>query len=316
MRGLAEVEPEDILETAYKIQDVSESGAGKRSKVLEKSNALLEYLQKYANELKEDEQKDLFDTLKDIRWVRRIEKRPAFYPNSMDWFKSDHMFEKPCDTTPKKYTNIAGSVMPVHAYEMTGDFAEAFGWNAPPSLRHILEHFARVVKQYDGSEKAKFMDIASSVYELLSSGEIEEITQEMNNLGLKDYIWHGEGFCGPKQIIFSEPFMDLRPFIYPLPTEMAAFTDFFTKCGVSSSCHLPGILTTIKAKYDQETRRSISEIKRDMHICVSVLNELKGEYFSLSVTIKAKIFHWLTHILYILAYKPVSHISRPLNLAL
>jgi sacsin len=305
LRGLPDVEAEDILETAYKIQDMAATAAAPAAaapaahthRVLDKSNALLEYLQKYSRELAASQRADLFSALKDIRWVRRMEQRPVFYPKALDWFSSPHLLEKPCDTVPKQYTNLAGSVMPTHAYEMRGGgegagLVEAFGWHAPPPLPAILRHFATVVRQYDGTEKAKFMDIAASVYTLLAArtsrqpeeGEeepMEELMREMREIGLEEYIWHGEGFCRPQQVVFSESFMDLRPFVFPLPTEMAVFGEFFSRCGVRDSCHLPDILATIKAKYDAgppaNTHWGLSEVKRDLHICVSVLNELKGE---------------------------------------
>ena len=280
MRGLALVEPEDILETAYQIQDMSENNHCHVQMVLAKSDALLEYLQKFSSNLSEDDEKSLYESLKQIRWVRRMEHRPPYYPHSLEWFSSNHMFEKPCDTTSRQYTNIAGSALPVHGYDLEGDLAHAFGWDKPPELDHIVQHLSQAVHQYDGVEKAKFMDIASSVYQALSKCSIDDVVASLNKHNLPLWLWHGEGFCSSDQVILAEPFMDLKPYVFRLPTEMAAFTEFFTLCGVCNACHLPDVLKTIKCKYDEagpDTYISKSEVKRDLHICVSVLNELKSE---------------------------------------
>ena len=39
----------------------------------------------------------------------------------------------------------------------------------------------------------------------------------------KAWIWQGEGFAVPEGVVFSAPFMDLRPFVCSLPLDMLGF---------------------------------------------------------------------------------------------
>jgi len=101
-------------------------------------------------------------------------------------------------------------------------------------------------------------------------------------------IWYGDGFTRPENLVLHQPFMDLRPYVHGLPQEMAPYQTLFESFGIEQACFLPSVLRTIKQKYDEvrangqgmsRTFRSSAneaEVKRDLHICVCILNELKS----------------------------------------
>ena len=275
LRGMSEVESEDLLESAYQVQDLSEDESVDAEKVVQKSDALLAFLQQNVDMLDSDCQGEpLCQCLADIRWVRRMSTKPAWYPNSLGWHVGDGAFDKPSELTVRAHASLVGSVVPVVANDVRGRLCDAFAWTQSPAPAAVARHFANTVAAYNGAEKAKFIQMAISVYTQLSRGAAAEIRSLLREQGLTDWVWHGEGFASPESLVFTEPFMDLRPFVYSLPTEMLAFTDFFQEMDVRSHCHLPTVLRMIKTKY--EFGDHSADVKRDLHTCVSILNEIKS----------------------------------------
>ena len=275
LRGILGVEPEDLLESAYQVQDLSEEQSINAEKLAQKSDALLAYLQQNTSMLDADCQGEtLGRSLADVRWVRRMSTKPAWYPNSLSWYDGESAFAEPSALTLRAHASLVGSVMPIVAEVVRGRLCDVFAWTQYPAPEAVVRHFANTVAAYNGAEKAKFIQMAISVYTQLSKCPVSDIRKLLCENNMTNWIWHGEGFASPESIIFTEPFMDLRPFVYSLPTEMLAFSDFFQEMGVSSQCHLPSVLRMIKAKY--ESGGHSSDVKRDLHTCVSILNEIKS----------------------------------------
>ena len=132
------------------------------------------------------------------------------------------------------------------------------------------------MSSFDGTEKASYLEISREIYKELASHSRDEVGELLQNNRLAEWIWHGDGFTSPGKVLFQEPFMDMRPFVYGLPPEMQEFADFFAELGVRDSCSLPQVLTTMKEKYDAGNGHTKLDVKRDLHICISILNELKS----------------------------------------
>ena len=278
LRGLSDVEPEDIEETAYRIQEMLSGSDMPLEKVVTKSSALMLYLQKNESKLTEECQgQPLYKCIRELKWMRCLGKKPSIYPEALSWYQAEDLFDKPCNGTSKQYGNIIGSVKAVVAADETRVMSQLFGWDNVPPLESIVKHFANAIESYNGTEKAKYVEIIQDIYQQFCKHPAEKILELLHKEDVSDWIWTGDGFTNPPSIVFEPPFMDLRPFVYAMPPDMAAFSSFFSDCGVRDHCNLPDVLHTIKAKYESgKLSASTADDKRDLHICISILNELKS----------------------------------------
>jgi len=297
LRGVEDVEPEDLLESACTIQQLYGSAVGNSSRMqllIQKSDALLEYLHRHKSRLRavcSGTEKTLSTAMSDVCWVRSMSARPTVYPQSVRWHGGSQVFFKPTEMVVRASINLVGSVQPVVAAEIYAEVSIQFGWDQIPPLENIVSHLANVVSSYDPRDKVLFMEMSRSIYAELSKHDSATVAGLLNRHDiLTDWIWHGDGFTRPGRMVISPPFTDLRPYVHSLPTEMSIFADFFTGFGMQAACDVLGVLVTIKDKYggadepprslggSQQRRRRFleSEVKRDLHICVCLLNELKS----------------------------------------
>ena len=296
LRGVEDVEPEDLLESACTIQQLYGSAVGNSSRMqqlVQKSDALLEYLHRHKSRLRtvcSGTEMTLASAMSDVCWVRSLATRPAFYPQSVRWHGGSHVFFKPSEMVVRTSVNLVGSVQPVVAAEIYAEVSMQFAWDQTPPLDNIVAHLANVVSSYDPRDKVLFMEMSRSIYTELSTQDSTVVSGLLNHHDiLTDWIWHGDGFTRPSRMVVSPPFTDLRPYVYSVPTEMSSFADFFTGFGMQPVCDVLRVLGTIKDKYgtadepprtpggSQRRRRFLeSEVKRDLHISVCLLNELKS----------------------------------------
>jgi sacsin len=279
LRGESAVEPEDLREACYQTEDMAQ---GRRTilheKIELKSDALMEYIEKHLDILDvECDKKTLRECISDIGWVRRLTRKPAVYPRSLPWFTADADYHKPCDMVQKIHTNVAGSVLPIVAKD-SDKIGNKFGWLNPPGAQHLVKHLANAVNCFKGTEKAMYLEITRAVYSELCQYSTEDVQRLFDENKLVNWVWNGDGFTSPQQIVFREPFMDLRPFVYTFPAELQPFSEFFGAFGARESCHLPNVLKLIKTKHDaaEVLHTSVTEVKKDLHVCVTILNELKS----------------------------------------
>lgn len=279
LRGMQDVDADNIRESALCIEALSAQGDVPVEKLEEKASAVLEYLQRNQSKINADCAKsDLATVLCNIAWVRHMSQRPAFYPASLPWFGDAKLFNKPSDLTSKKHFNLVGSVMRVAALDVPGSIERAFGWDKTPPLEPIVQHLANVVRSYDSREKVLYMELSKTIYGELTKHDISEVKSLLGEHVDENWIWNGEGFVSPSRIVFVQPFMDLRPFTFSLPAEMALFSEFFANFGVQRTCCLTDVLKMIRKKHNgaAEAQFNTIEVKRDLNVCVSILNELKS----------------------------------------
>jgi len=257
LRGVEDVEPEDLLESAATIQQLYGSAVGNSSRMqqlVDKSDALLEYLHRHKSRLRavcSGTDRTLADAMADVCWVRSMSTRPTFYPQTVRWYGGSHVFFKPSEMVVRASINLVGSVQPVvAAADVYAEVSMQFGWDRSPSLENVVAHLANVVSSYDPRDKVLFMEISRSVYSELSNHDHATVSGLLSRHDiLTDWIWHGDGFTRPGRMVVTAPFTDLRPYVYSLPTEMSIFAELFSGFGVQASCDVLAVLATIKDKY-------------------------------------------------------------------
>ena len=279
LRGVSAMEPEDLREACFKTEDMAQGRTTILHEKIElKSDAIMEYIEKHINILDaECDKKTLRECISDIGWVRRLSRKPAVYPMSLPWFTADAGYHKPCEMVQKIHSNVAGSVIPIVAKDCD-KIGNKFGWLNPPGAEHLVKHLANAVNHFKGMDKAMYLEITRAVYSELSHYGTEDVRTLLEENKLINWVWNGDGFTSPQQIVFREPFMDLRPFVYTFPAELQPFSDFFGAFGARESCHLPNVLKLIKSKHDtaEVLHTNVTEVKKDLHLCVTILNELKS----------------------------------------
>ena len=285
LRGLNDVDPEDLAETAFRIQQHAESlnsDDGDKTKltqiIVTKSQAMLQYLSSHTDMLSMacTGGGTLTEELNEMSWVLIAQQKPPFYPSELAWFTSDNIVARPMDVKAYEFSGVIGSCMPTVDLIVDPLVSDAFRWKQAPSINYVVTHLKAIVKSYYAGQKAKYMELTIGVYkqlELLVTDCVDDIMKsELLNFA---WIWHGEGFTTLNSVVFNEPFTDLSPFIYSLPTELSQFEDLFKCFGVQKQCSLPEVLKMVCQKFQQDKEFDKYEISHDLHLCVSVLNELK-----------------------------------------
>lgn len=281
LRSMADVDAADIRGAALCVAQL----AGDKASA-DKSAAILDYIQRYPDQLSADSGNDvtLGQALAGIPWARRATNRPKFYPSLMSWYSDSQPFFKPAEMVPRSLASAVGSVKPVAVADVLEPVQKAFGWDQPTPVGDVIDHLANTITSYGGRDKALYAEIVRSIYAELSRVEdLTEVYDALGERGIDSWIWHGDGFASADRVVFVPPsFMDLRPFVYGVPGEMLPFSDLLVGAGVTQTAQLADVMLKVREKHGSLGAASLPhqvgvEMKRDLHICVSVLNELKSQ---------------------------------------
>lgn len=111
-------------EAAFTVQNLySSTDPSKAERLVEKSDALLAYLERQRASLKAPcGGATLAESLNNICWVRALSTRPPGYPGSVPWGGRQNgsgVFYRPSEVAGRAYASVCGSVMPVVAVEVS-----------------------------------------------------------------------------------------------------------------------------------------------------------------------------------------------------
>jgi len=290
LRIVGDVDATDVREAALCVSQLS-SEKSSVDRLCDKSAAILDYIQRYPDQLTADsgDGVPLGQALAEIPWARRATTRPKFYPSTLSWYADPQSFYRPAEMAPRSLATAVGSVKPVAMAEISEPVHKAFGWDQPSPVGAVIDHLVNTITSYCGRDKALYAEIVRSVYVELSRVEDLSVVYEgLRERGVDSWIWHGDGFATADRVVFVPPsFMDLRPFVYGLPGEMLPYSDLLTGAGVTQTARLADVLLKVRQKYDNfvvppasakpSSHQASVEMKRDLNICISVLNELKSQ---------------------------------------
>ncbi|CAD5120191.1 DgyrCDS8765 [Dimorphilus gyrociliatus] len=237
---------------------------------VEKSLALIEYVCRNSfllHQLCHDA--PLSAKLAGIHWIPVLKERPPQYPASLDWHCEEQIV-RPIDIFEFKYSYVVGSLKSACCQELPGNISEL--WFQTPSAEDIVQHLKNVVRCYSATEKGKYLYVTTQIYSELFKNPIQKVS---NLLEGEKWVWNGQGYCAVEDIVFKRPFIDLQPFIYLLPLEMMQFRRYLSDLGVKDDCYLPDVLYKIYRKHEAGAN---VEMSRDLHLAISILNEIKSRY--------------------------------------
>jgi len=291
LRSINDVDAVDVREAALCVSQLAEEKSTVE-RLYDKSAAILDYIQRYPHQLTADsgDGVPLGQALANIPWARRATARPKFYPSLLSWYSDPQPFYRPADMAPRSLASALGSVKPVAVTDVSEPVQEAFGWDQPPPVSVVIVHLVNTIISYSGRDKALYAEIVRSVYVELSRVEdLSVVFEDLRDRGVDSWIWHGDGFTSPDRVVFVPPsFMDLRPFVYGVPAEMLSFSELLVGAGITQTARLADILLKVRQKHDKlaatassakssSAHQAGAEMKRDLHISISVLNELKSQ---------------------------------------
>ena len=268
---------QDLHQSAVKIQNQPSVLTAKK-----KSRALMEHLSKNPMKLEDTlSGKTLGSLLKGISWMTTLEEKPRDFPKCVPfWGEANKgMLCTPENVKGKEYLNLIGSVQPIIEVDQSSQLCSYFGWNEEPQVSQVVYHLGTVVINYKHEERPRFSLLVKEIYEFLSyknRGDVVEAIQDLKDPG---WIWNGDGFSPPNALLLNDHSIDLSPYISVLPSEMSMYFDLFDSFGINKDCSeqlMLDVLSMIKKKYDQGLYET-SDVKKDLSLCISILNELKPD---------------------------------------
>ena len=279
MKNESKITARDLFKSAYQVNRLSH-----QETAIQKSKAILHHLNTHPKMLRETvDGKELGLLLMNIQWLTRLEQKASSIPPSLPWWaakEEDECFFKPSELKSPAMVNLIGTVKPVLELKPLTEVSAYFGWQKL-SFSDVALQLRNVIHCYSKDDKPYYMVILHEIYSFLSLANYQTLSEAFQRTGIVNWVWNGDGFSPPDQMLSSEPRIDLAPYIRPLPSEVQMFITLFDCFGVrsqSDSTILLQVLYAIKEKYDMEVSSlSVSEVHHDLQLSVGILNELARE---------------------------------------
>lgn len=279
LKTISDVTPNDITRSVEVIQVHSQQH---HARMEDKAKSILECLMKRP-ELLDDE---IVTALSEKPWLPVLKDSPAEFPTSLRLYQSPCYFGAPKDLMSLNLMKLVGAVAPVCKIEVPPAVARKLDIICSAEqlpLDKIIAQLKEVIQSYepnrrmDFEDTAKYMHTLSALYHELAGKE--GLQEEMENNGLQEWVWNGEGFSSPSVLCCEELPFDMRPYCYSLPSELHTSTEALLQCGVSKDMNndlLMLILEKIKTAHEGECPPSHRAAK-DLLLCFTILNYVKKE---------------------------------------
>ena len=302
LQGAAQIQAKHVLMSVRSLQQQAAAAGDDKSACMNKAKTIFQHLNNNAYQLREIvDGHTLGAWIQNMAWVPTQQQEPKIYPKNLPWFKAPSL-EVPKIVFSPDWSPLIGSVAPVMLSVPTITLAEAFSWHQPPSLDLVLKQLKVSIQQYVPADKAKFMTIISAIYDCLSSESSRHLQESLTAAGLASWIWNGEGFSEPESIVVKKYQLDLSPYCYTLPSEIAMYKDMFVRNGAAREVSdevLVMVLTSVKNKYSLEIEQDGAELSsprtektdcaRDLQMSIDILNILKLHVTAMSAELLGRV---------------------------
>ena len=267
------VSSDDILKVAKYIDsqsiDVNES-------IFKQAEHLLDYLNRKTELII-----PICDQLKTLKW---IPSKPFELHQCTSWLPSHTekiALVEPKNIFFKEAQDLIGCIRPVlSAGSIKKEVISLLAINTNPSVQEVCEQVKCITDAFNGKMPASqqqqgLESIMTKIYTYLSKYDIKEIIclkRETPN-----FIWTGERFVSVANVTHTLPgIIKVEPYMYALEnTYQYIWQSFFWKMGVEKKAiEFVDILRMIKVYHDKECA-STDEIKRDLNMCVQIINLLQ-----------------------------------------
>ena len=278
LKGTSDITANDILTAAHKLNGIG-INEDNSVHVARKSLAILQILNTSSHHLHTKINGNaLSQHLKSLHWLSCEKQKPEDYPCNLNWSGDANLYAS-SEIVELQNAKLVGSVKPCLPCKISDDVRRELGWTAHPSVDDIVCHIKNITQMYVPDEKPRFVSMLAYIYKHLAETDMGELSDALRFHSLDAWMWHGEGFSRPEQIILKNTFMDLRPYLFTLPTEVQKHQKFFLKFGIRPNCDnrmLTRVLFLIKIKHDDpDSVLTDDEVARDLQLSVDILNFLK-----------------------------------------
>ena len=279
-----EITAQDLFQST---RTVSEIPNKRRAEV--KSEAIMAYLESYPNKLEEPiDGKELGDVLHETCWISRINQTPDRFPRSLPFTGTAEVkpiFYKPSEIHSADFVDLIGSVRPIVKVQSCWKVAKHFGWDKKPQVTLVVKHLKLVIDCYSQQEKSLYLMMVAKLYSFLVDAEHALVRNSFEEMNIVRWIWNGDGFSAPLEILAEKPLFDLSPYILSLPPEMKQYQTLFAMHGLAVECEanvLFRVLRLMKEKYEQNNPPiEVNDVKRDLQLSINILNDLRSRNIEL-----------------------------------
>jgi sacsin len=247
----------------------------------------------------------LISKLAELKWLPRAKEYPreTGYPNFMcnKWYSSEAIFYKPDELFRESHTLLVGTSAPILGIKMNDDIQNSLGIQKQVNVNKVIEHLKTAISiwQEEKRPNSQYNEMLQTIYLYLSKVPSQDIVSEaIQQHDLVNWIWHGSGFCSPKQMALEKdlPF-EFRPPLFLLPDTLndgGTLTRFFETHGVREQFSKEDIilvLAAIKEAHEDSTSQVSSKcLEKDLKFCRSILEWLVNDGQRLSEDLRAKVF--------------------------
>ena len=280
MKDESNISAKDLFHSVKQVNRIAHHQTARQ-----KSKAILYHLNTHPKKLKKKvDGTELGLLLMKMQWVPRLRQKQSSFPPSLPWCKTEkgaECFFKPTELKSPTLVNLIGSVRPVVELEPLKEVFEYFGWQKLPDVFDVALQLRNVISSYSKDEKPYYMVILNEIYSYLSRANYQALSLAFQQTEIVNWVWNGDGFSSPNQVLSGKLPFDLTPYIHPLPSETMKFSLLFERFGVRTHSDpnvLLQVLYAIKEKYDAEMAPlSTYEVYHDLQLSVGILNELAQE---------------------------------------
>ena len=153
---------------------------------------------------------DLTQHLAELNWLPRAMKHPRGkgYPTFMrnKWYSSDMSFYKPKELFQESHALLVGTSAPILGVEMNDEVQTLLGVQKDVNVNMVIGHLKNAVCAWEEKKRseAQFIEMVKQIYVYLSKQPSEDVSEAIDQHSLVNWIWHGAGFCSPKQIALEK----------------------------------------------------------------------------------------------------------------
>ena len=213
----------------------------------------------------------LADWLSSITWLPTLTKATEQYPTSLPFYDGPS-FVKPKDAYTKDQLLLIGSNSPIYGTCNNLDIVNYLGLRKNAPLDKILQHLSSIIKCYVSTEKSTYINSIVQIYDMIFRHKADDILHELETLDMVRWLWNGQGFGKPGNIVVERPFTDLQPYIWTLPPELKTYKNVLLQCGMTICCG-SDVLIGVLHEINDDRYGNVSESIK-LKLSIAILNEL------------------------------------------
>ena len=297
LRSKDMIKPNELLKVANTISlsEFSDSTTQKSKALITILHSRKEYLSQDVNG-----EHTLKEELRAIKWLPRARSPPEScrYPDDMPWFDSEDAFFSPNELRGKSQALLIGSCMPI-VNIIPDNLLLELGIVSELPLPKVVEQLSIAVHLWSNYSNMKptsqFQDLILAIYVHLTNIPQDVLSKVLKQFELSHWIWHGEGFARPANIAIENFLIVLHPYLFCLPTflhQSKGLKEFFIRNGVRvcfTKEDIVSVLLSVKEKHDEASPKVAEDIKRDIHLCHSIVGWLVEGDEKLPVELQEKV---------------------------